>query len=482
MVTCAFGFIVRTQVVGEWQTQFNLSETEKGDILGVGFWPFAISIILLGLVIDKFGYGRAAILGLVFHVVSIAVLLTADSARALYWGTFIFALSNGTVEAYINPTIATIYSKEKVKWLNILHAAWPGGMVLAGVLAISLGDVDWRIKISLTLVPTVVYSILLFRTRFPVSERVSAGITYKEMLQDFGALGAFVAAYLISLQVCEGLLKLESGKFVWSLLPAFTAAAALWAFARSMGRFVYFILLLAMIPLATTELGVDSWITDLMGPEMRHLGLNAGWVLVYTAAIMTVLRFYAGYVTKWLSPLALLACGSGLAIIGLFGLSNAAGIGILFAATIYGIGKAYFWSTTLGVVGDLFPRGGALTMNCIGGVGMLSLSVGMVFLGNIQDRSVESELLAYDEASGTAYHETYVTETKSSVLGEYLALNLEALNAGPEDEQLKVQEVRDAAKKTALRTAAIFPVVMLVVYLVLLLYYRSRGGYRSAEL
>ena len=69
LVTCAFGFIVRTQVVGDWQAQFNLSETEKGDILGVGFWPFAFSIFVFSFVIDKVGYGRAAAFGLVCHVV-----------------------------------------------------------------------------------------------------------------------------------------------------------------------------------------------------------------------------------------------------------------------------------------------------------------------------------------------------------------------------------------------------------------------------
>ena len=46
LVTCAFGFVVRAQVIGEWQTEFNLSETQKGDILGVGFWPFAFIIFV----------------------------------------------------------------------------------------------------------------------------------------------------------------------------------------------------------------------------------------------------------------------------------------------------------------------------------------------------------------------------------------------------------------------------------------------------
>ena len=43
LVTCAFGFIVRTQIIGDWQKQFNLTETDKGNILGVGFWPAVVA-------------------------------------------------------------------------------------------------------------------------------------------------------------------------------------------------------------------------------------------------------------------------------------------------------------------------------------------------------------------------------------------------------------------------------------------------------
>ncbi len=482
LVTCAFGFIVRTQIIGEWQQQFNLSETEKGDILGVGFWPFAFSIFVFSLIIDRIGYGRAAAVGFIFHLVSVTLLICADSARMLYWGTFIFALSNGTVEAYINPTVASMYPREKVKWLNILHAGWSGGMVLAGLLAISLGDLGWRWKVGLTLLPTAVYAGLLLRMRFPTSERVAAGVTYREMLRDFGGLGATVAVYLIALQVCDGILKVESGKFVWPLLPALLVGGAFGWYVRSAGRIMYFILLLVMIPLATTELGIDSWITDLMAPEMRLIGLHAGWVLVYTAAVMTVLRCFAGTLTRFFSPLTLLATGAALAIAGLYSLSHAAGIMVLVAATIYGLGKAYFWSTTLGVVSEQFPKGGALTMNCIGGVGMLGLSVGMVFLGNIQDRRIDTELARHDAAAGSSLRAHYLTDEKRSVFGPYLALNQEKMAAAAPADRAVIESVQTVAKKGALSTATVFPGIMLAAYLGLLLYFRTQGGYRPKVL
>ncbi|MDB6150865.1 MAG: fucose permease [Chthoniobacter sp.] len=478
LVTCAFGFIVRTQVIGEWQTQFNLDETQKGDILGVGFWPFAFSIFLFSFIIDKVGYGRVAAFGFLCHVVSTILLVTATSARQLYWGTFIFALSNGTVESYINAAVATMYPRDKTKWLNILHAGWPGGMVIAGMLGIAMGNLSWQWKVGLTFVPTAIYGLILLRQRFPVSERVAAGVTYREMLADFGGLGAFVASYFIGVQVCEGILHMASGQFLWPLLPALIIAAAFGMAVRSLGQPIYFVLLLIMLPLATTELGVDSWIGELMAPEMRLIGLHAGWVLVYTSLIMTVLRCFAGPLVHKLSPLGLLACCSVLAALGLFTLSKAAGLTILLAATLYGVGKSFFWPTMLGLVAERFPRGGAVTLNCIGGVGMLGLSVGMVFLGNVQDKHTALTLTANQPQLAS----TYLGEEKPSVFGKYRALDQAKLAAAPEGDKAAVDAARASAKKNALSTATIFPVIMLAAYLGLILHFRARGGYRSEHL
>ncbi len=45
------------------------------------------------------------------------------------------------------------------------------------------------------------------------------------------------------------------------------------------------------------------------------------------------------------------------------------------AATVYACGKTFLWPTMLGVASEQFPRGGAVTLGMIGGVGMLSQPV-----------------------------------------------------------------------------------------------------------
>jgi MFS family permease len=81
LIATSFGFIIRALLIDEWGVRFNLTETQKGEIFGVGLWPFAISIILFSLVIDKIGYGRAMIFAFICHVLSAILTITATG----YW-------------------------------------------------------------------------------------------------------------------------------------------------------------------------------------------------------------------------------------------------------------------------------------------------------------------------------------------------------------------------------------------------------------
>jgi len=504
LIATAFGFIVRTQIIDDWGDQFDLSETQKGEIFGVGLWPFAISIVLFSLVIDKIGYGKAMAFAFVCHVASaIITILTpqlagGDPSKAywvLYLGTFVVAIGNGTVEAVINPVVATLFFREKTKWLNILHAGWPGGLVLGGILALAMGaSVDWRYKVALLFLPVVSYGVMMLFCKFPINERVAAGVSYKAMLQQVGVLGALIVSVMIVFEVARVFKEMEyifadgapilggisqSVELGIKIALACGIAGAFGAYARSLGHPLFIILLLIMIPLATTELGTDSWITSLMREPMSELNLQPGWVLVYTSLIMLILRFFAGPIVHHLSPLGLLAVSAALAIVGLLYLSTAAGLTILVAATIYGVGKTFFWPTMLGVVAEQFPKGGALTLNTIAGVGMLSVGVlGNPLLGNIQDRKLDQQLAQYPGI----YERVISDETKASVFGPYRPLNQQALRELDAGDRDMVQKEQDAAKQSALKTVAIFPCIMLASYLGLILYFKTRGGYRAQTL
>ncbi len=476
MVTTSFGFILRALTLPQWGADFNLTKTQIGEIAGVGLWPFAISIVLFSLIIDKVGYKRSMIFAFICHVASAVLTYLADGYTTLYIATFIMALGNGTVEAVVNPAVATMFPKEKTKWLNILHAGWPVGLVLGGVLVLLMGpEVDWKLKILLVLLPAIAYGFLMFPLKFPVNERVKAGVSYLEMLKEVGIGGALIITGLIVFQL--------GAVFEWSttanIIITLLITVIFGIYVRSLGQPIFILLLLIMIPLATTELGTDSWITDLMAPEMTRLGIQAGWILVYTSAIMAVLRFFAGDIIHRISPLGLLAVCSAIAAIGLYLLSFSTGSMILLAATVYGLGKTFFWPTMLGVVAERFPKGGALTLNITGGVGMIGAGViGAVILGFIQDKTIETNISAYDKANNSALHTTYVSDEKTSIFGNYRALDVAKLSQANEADQKTVTTIQEEAKKNALKTVAIFPIIMLLSYIGLMVYFKSKGGYK----
>ncbi len=513
LITTAFGFIARMFLINTWAEEFDLDPAQAGRLAGIGIWPFAVSIIGFSLFIDRIGYKVAMIMAFLGHTIWAVMGVSAyfvshgetqnvDLAyNLLYWGSLILGLGNGTVEAFINPVVATMFHREKTKWLNILHAGWPGGLVFAGILTISLDKLeitDWWIKVGIIAIPAVIYFLMLIPLRFPVQERVASGVSYREMLSEFGILGAAIVGFLVTLQLMDffsgggELSGAQKGVFI-AIGVAIVVGFGLYT--RALGRGLMFVLVLIMMPLATTEIGTDGWITAIMEGVLSDW--HPGWVLVYTSAIMMVLRFFAGPIVHSLSPLGLLAISTILAIVGLVTLSTAAGFAMIFAAaTLYGVGKTFFWPTMLGVVSEQTPKGGALTLNAISGIGMLAVgTLGFPYIGSLQaqkqiDAVVESE--AAQKVPGLI-QEGKLTTLESRDIYEIIAYDAisddklaDAVKALPEAEantvNAEIAAARNKSNQGALANMAIFPVIMFIGYLLLILYFKARGGYKAEVL
>ncbi len=508
LITTAFAFITRTFMINTqemWPDDFGLDKVQALTLFGHGIWPFAISIILFSLVIDKIGYRVAMFFSFICYAIYAGLALLAHSTvnasglegeallaaqktglGYLTMGSIVLGLGNGTVEAFINPVVATMFNKEKTKWLNMLHAGWPGGLVLGGLITLGLGTSateDWRLLIYIIAIPAVVYLIMLMGAKFPVSERVAAGASYKEMLGEFGAIGAALASFLVIKQLVEtynGSLAGPDGKIPDLVVYGLVAVSSIGygVYCRSFGRPLMIFLCLIMMPLATTELGTDGAISGIMVKPMNAAGYDPLWVLIYTSAVMMVLRFFAGPVVKALTPLGLLAACSALAIVGLYSLSIAQGFAFIFvAATIYGVAKTYFWPTMLGVVAEQFPRGGALTLNAIAGIGMLTVGViGGPLIGKMQEDSAQVAL----ESEMPGKYES-IKKDDTYFLGAYTAVDdkkVEKLDAAVEEE---VKAVVETAKQGALAKVTMFPAFMLLCYIALIVFFNSKGGYKPVD-
>lgn len=511
LITTAFGFISRLFLIGEWAGEFGLDEAQAGRLAGIGIWPFAVSIILFSLFIDRIGYKVAMLcsfLGyLIWSVMGVAAYFVSDGGNGnpdaayqlLYWGSLILGLSNGTVEAFINPVVATLFSKNKTKWLNILHAGWPGGLVIAGLLTIGLDamDVVWWIKIAIIAPPALVFMIMLLPAKFPVHERVASGVTYRQMLSEFGVLTAIVVGVLISLQLMDFFRPDETLGYAVCIGAGVLFVAAFGVYTRSLGNPLLFILALVMMPLATTEIGTDAWIEEIL-KGVAAGKFHSGLVLVYTAFIMMVLRFFAGPIVHVLSPLGLLIASSVLAIVGLYTLSFTTGMMIFAAATLYGVGKTFFWPTMLGIASERTPRGGALTLNTLGGVGMLAVgTLGAPYIGALQaDQRIEA--LEGDAELVASVPDLVGTDGRLEVTEErsiYEVINYPGVSEAALERRLdlvdpaeraairaRIDRISAESKQGALANMALFPAIMLAVYIGLFLYFKSKGGYRPLEL
>lgn len=84
---------------------------------------------------------------------------------------------------------------------------------------------------------------------------------------------------------------------------------------RESTRPLFLLLWLCMWMTAATELGPDQWVGSLI---TQLTGMQGVLILVYTAGLMFVLRFFGGGVAHKLSPFAILGVSAVLSAAGLF--------------------------------------------------------------------------------------------------------------------------------------------------------------------
>ncbi len=393
LVAAGIGFTMRGALLGTWGGQFGFTPGELGTISGFGLVGFGITIIALSFITDRIGYGPLMVLAFLLHFSSGVVTLAATPVFNAYGkegaflclaaGGLLFSLANGTCEAVINPLTATLFPTNKTHWLNILHAGWPGGLVLGAFLRQGFGfleNVRWEIQLGTFLIPVLVYGAMMIGRRFPTSEAAAAGVGLKTMLLEF-------ASPILLMLLCMHAL------------------------------------------VGYTELGVDNWIQNITGNIMQKASLGT-WLFMWTSGLMFVLRFFAGPIVHKISPLGLLFVCAVLAAAGLLflgmvpakpGETTFTVVALCFAAgTVYGIGKTFFWPTMLGVVSERYPKGGALTLGAIGGVGMLSAGLlGAPGIGFEQDYFAQKKLR--ETKAGEVTYNRYV-ETKAEDSGGQLKI------------------------------------------------------------
>jgi MFS family permease len=493
------GFAIRGGILDNWKEQFSFNDQQLGSITGAGLSGFCFGIIIGGLIVDKIGYGKLVFLALLGHLLSAVVTFAAGTSNAynmLFWGSFIFAYANGTLEAVANPLVATIFPHNRTHYLNILHASWPAGLVIGSALGWLLDDQlkwAWQYQLALYLIPTALYAIMFLGQYFPKSEAAAAGTSFADMYKSVGILGSLVACYLLALffgDILKNLIPDYANWIGYAIGGALVIAAGVIT-NFSMGSFILFVLFVAHALVGSVELGTDSWIQNITGNLFTSE--QGKYLFLWTSAIMFGLRFCAHWIesTLKIKPMMLLFLCSVIACIGLNLASTMQSFGMaLVALGIYAVGKTFFWPTMLAVVGDRYPKSGAVAMSIMGGVGMLSAGlIGGPGLGYCKDRFAGEEMRRLDSTLA----EQYKSETPSRFLNidatSVYGLNGKAVEearkikpAERNETQSKLVTASEQGDRTTLRIDSFIPATMAIIYLLLMLYFQSIGGYRPLRI
>ena len=258
---------------------------------------------------------------------------------------------------------------------------------------------------------------------------------------------------------------------------------------KSLGRPLFFLMCLLMIPVATAELGTDGWIKGLMTPVLDDMEINPAMALVFSASIMLVFRVFAGGILKFFSPPGLLAISGVFSAVGLYWLAGASGAAVFIAVVLYALGQTYYWPCVLGFTSERYPEGGALTLNTVSAIGLLSAGIiGTPLLGAAFDESIHKTVAAEAPALAEA-----ATAEGSFMWLKHSKIDPEAADAYiaalPESGQAEVAQVysdtgsaQTGAGRDVLRYAVRFPGILLIVFGAIALYFRSKGGYKPIEL
>ncbi len=376
-----FHFSIRSNIAENLREIFNgidplRSSKMLGSALGVPFLGYAITLFFVSPFIDAIGMGRLMKLSGVMLVLGSVMVVAAEnvgSSSQLYWmvwgGMLLVGFGWGLVDTNTNPLVVALYPKDKTHKLNVIHAWWPAGIAVGGLIGMAFGklNVAWEAKLVVAMVPAVVLTILCFLAKFPLTERAASGVSFGDMFKEVLRKPMF---------------------WVWFFCIWFTA---------------------------TAELAPGQWVDMALS---RTVGMKGLWILIYISGLMFVMRHFAGPMVHRLSVVGLLWVSCLLAAFGLWWLSVAGNpLSAFLAATFWGVGVCYMWPTMLAAVNERYPRSGALGMGLMGTGATLAIYFFLPVMGRVFDATKIEEAggeAAFKALEGGALEGVLATASQTS--------------------------------------------------------------------
>jgi MFS family permease len=350
LLVTSLSFGIRAGILNDQGVRFHLNASELGTIAATAFWGFPLAIIVGGFIVDIIGMKKLLVSAFVFHLIGILLTIFANGYWTLFLSTLMIGIANGTVEASCNPLVASLYTDNKTTKLNHFHLWFPAGIVIGTLIVFGLDTAlahgvspkpYWisQLEVAIMLIPTLIYGFLFSKLEFPVTERVSAGVSTGDMYK------ALINPLFLFMIIC-------------------------------------------MFGTAITELFTNQW-TDVLFKTVTD---NAILILTFVASVQVLGRAFAGPIVHRVAPQGVLLISAILSALGIYLMIHLHGDAIYLAAVVFGLGVAFFWPCMIGFVAENLPRTGAVGLNLMGGAGMFGVSIYMIFMGGHYDTIMAQKL------------------------------------------------------------------------------------------
>ncbi len=288
-----------------------LSEEQLGRIPALVFVGFIVGIAFTTVLADRWGAKGFVLLGLAFMCVGLGLLGAAGSYAALLVIVFLLGMGAGILEVVLSPVVAAQQPHRRASALNWLHSFYCIGAVctvLIGSAGLHFG-VSWRyVSWGIIVVPAVMFLGY-------------ASLPAPPMVHD-DADRTPVRSVLFR--------------------PFFVGALLL----ISLG--------------GATEIGMAQWLPAYAERGLGYPKATAGVSLAAFSVAMVLGRIGVGFIVQRVGAIALIMTCCVLSIVLILAGCFLPSAPVALAACIMlGFTVCCFWPTTLGLVADKFPRGGA---------------------------------------------------------------------------------------------------------------------------
>jgi len=347
LIPTGFSFVLVSNILAQLKTEFILTNAAVGFIGGAALWGMAVSLLLVGPFLEKIGLKKATVCAFLCHLIGVTLFLFGYpfageefAIWVLFLGAIGFGAGNGFIEMAGNPLVTALYPDRKVLKLNHFHAFFPGAMIVGGLLGFFMAQSGtfighWTWQIGIIYIPILLYGLMVLPQKFPKTETAAVGIETAELFR-----------YALT------------HPLVWGLI------------------------LLKVVTLSL-ELGPGRWIPEVL----QAAGVHGMLVFVWITFVMLILRIFAEPFVEKLAPTGMLIASSVLTALGLylFAFIETGMVPLLLAGTVFAAGVAFYFPTMVGLMSERLPRAGSLGIVLLIGVGFLGSGATNAIMGDIAD-------------------------------------------------------------------------------------------------